>query len=210
MLNITKEYNSRIYYYGYELFDDVRPLSPDFTLFIDQKNLPTIFHFVLSHIQTKSTINQNTQLILNRKQQSYSIDLNMEDNISHDVDDDNNTDFWKTDYETFFRNFAFVYYIRLFIYVVISNRNSMKISDEIIEDVDYFLSGNCNLNEVLLDLYEYCDEDKCSKLDKAECQIGLIILFEYLNEKIFYFINENKQSTKVEQLYLVYKNFYSY
>ncbi|CAF1481561.1 unnamed protein product [Adineta steineri] len=139
----------------------------------------------------------------------------MEDNISHDNDDDNNTDFWETDYQTFFRNFAFVYYIRLFIYVVISNRNSMKISDEIIEDVDYFLSGNCkkrncNLNEVLLDVYAYCDKNKYSKLDKAERQIGFLRLFEYLSEKIFYFINENKQSTKLEQVYLVYKNFYSY
>ncbi|CAF1129146.1 unnamed protein product [Adineta steineri] len=199
MLNITKEYNCRIYYYGYELFDDVRPLSPDFTLFIHPKNLPTIFDFVLIHIQIKSTINQNTQL-------SY-IHVNMENNILNDENDnDNSTDLWETDYETFFRNYALIYYIRLCIYVAISNRNSMKMNDELIEDVDYFLSGNCkksnccDLNEVLLDLYEFCDKDKCNKLDKEECETGLLILFKYLNENLM----ENKLN--IETIYPLINN----
>ncbi|CAF1284437.1 unnamed protein product [Adineta steineri] len=201
ILNITKEYNCRIYYYGYELFDDVRPLSPDFTLFIHPKNLPTIFDFVLIHIQIKSTINQNTQL-------SY-IHVNMENNILNDEnenDNDNSTDLWETDYETFFRNYALIYYIRLCIYVAISNRNFMKMNDELIEDVDYFLSGNCkksnccDLNEVLSDLYEFCDKDKCNKLDKEECETGLLILFKYLNENLM----ENKLS--IETIYPLINN----
>jgi len=111
MLKINKMCRHRIYYYGYELFDDVCPLAPHFAYFIDQKKLPIIFDLVLIETQLKGTFLSSTAIH----------HIGNKPNISND-DDDNSSDLYETDYEIFFRNFAFIYYVRLCMYVAVSNR----------------------------------------------------------------------------------------
>jgi hypothetical protein len=112
ILKINKVCRRRIYYYGYELFDDVCPLAPHFAYFIDQDKLPIIFDLVLIETQLKGTVSSSTDIH----------HIENKPNIFNDDDDDNSSDLYETDYEIFLRNFAFIYYVRVCMHVAVSNR----------------------------------------------------------------------------------------
>ncbi|UJR07426.1 hypothetical protein I4U23_011712 [Adineta vaga] len=136
----------RMYYYGYELFDDLRPLSFEFSFFINSEKLPIIFDLILYEIRSKSTCYTNNY-----------------DDHSEIEDINNSTDLFETDYEIFFRNFAFIYYIRLYLYAVIVNQSTRN-------DLSEF--------------YSFCDKNQSNQLNEHQSTLGLLTFFMYINKDL--------------------------